>query len=118
MAEAFLERVDPETLLVHRDPVERQVEDARECLHAGIRERFGQHAISRPGERREDRHHRVLGAGADEHLSRMGGESEAGGPRRTGAAMAEGAGVRLVAQEIDEVGFLGNACGACLRGRA
>ena len=66
------------------------MQEARERLHARIGERLGEHAVARLGERREDREHRVLRAGADEHLLGRGGDAVARRPgrarRRDGAA--------------------------------
>ena len=107
--EGLLERVHANALGVHGDAFEREVQEARERLHAGVGERLGQHAVAGLCERGEDREHRVLRAGADQHLLRRGLDAVARRPCRAGGAMAMRAGVRLIAQQVADVGPLAQA---------
>ena len=98
-----VEGVGPQAVLVHGHALEPQVEQSGQGLHAGIRQRLGEHEVAGPEQRAEDRRHAVLAPAGDEDAVRCRLDARAADPRRAGRPMRGRAAVGRVAEEPVEV---------------
>ena len=107
-ANALLESLGDDAILVHLDPDQLQTELSGDRTHTGIRDRFAQHRLASLGEQAENADHRRMRAGRYEDTLLSGNECASTQPGRCSVPISRRAAKALVSEQRLEI--RGDAC--------